>query len=189
MKPSVNVKYANIQGRRANQTPESDIPDEVKLAAAEAKQAERTRRNGRALAVWAAILVGLPFALPAVFYINGALTNHPLPIGVYPYLVMIFCIFAEVGGLILYIGSRNAGYLRKPIGWTALATALLPMLAAVLFQDYLVRFDGTNLNRPISVVVFIALLLTLLCMLALCVFAVLMLKRVFPKQPKPKPEA
>ena len=27
------------------------------------------------------------------------------------------------------------------------------------------------------------------CMLALCVFAVLLLNRVFPKQPKPEPEA
>ena len=189
MKTNITVKPCSYSGKRVNLTPESDIPEEVKIAAAEAKQAERTRKNGRALADWGMVLVGLPFVLPIVFFINGALTNHVPPIGLYPYLVMAFCVFSYVGGLILYIASRNAGYLRKPIGWTALATVLLPMLTAVLFQDYLVRFDGTNLNRPISVVVFIALLLTLLCMLALCVFAVLMLKRVFPKQPNPKPEA
>ena len=186
---NITVKHCPHAGKRVNQTPESDIPEEVKIAAAQAKQAERTRRKSRALAVWGTLLVGLPFVLPLVFFINGALTNHPLPIGVYPYLVMVFCVFAYVGGLILYIGSRNANYLRKPIGWTALATALLPMVATILFQGYLLRFDGTNLNRPVSFVVFVALLLTLLCMLALCVFAVLLLRRVFPKQPKPEPEA
>lgn len=188
MKTNITVKSCPYQGKRVNLTPESDIPEEVKIAAAQEKQAERTRRNGRTLAVWGTVLVGLPFVLPVVFYINGALTNYALPIGVYPYLVMVFCVFAYIGGLILYIGSRNANYLRKQIGWTALATALLPMVAAILFQDYLLRFDATNLNRPVSVVVFLSLLLTLLCMIALCAFAVLLLRRVFPKQPKPEPE-
>jgi hypothetical protein len=186
---NVTVKRCPHAGKRVNQTPESDIPEEVKQAAIEAKKTERSRRNGRALAVWGTILIGLPFVLPLVFFVNGALTNYPLPFVMYPYLVLVFYLFADVGGLILYIGSRNASYLRKPIGWTALATALLPMVAAVLFQDYLLRFDGTNLNRPVSFVVLIALLLTLLCMLALCVFAVLLLIRVFPKQSKPEPEA
>lgn len=189
MKTNITVKPCSYQGRRVNLTPESDIPEEVKLAVVEAKKADRTRRNGRALAVWAAVLVGLPFVLPLVFFINGALTNHSLPIGVYPYLVLTFGFFAKVGGLILYNASRNANYLRKPIGWTALATALLPFIAGIFFGDYLSRFVGANLNRPVSIVVFASLLLTLLCMIALCVFAVLMLKRVFPKQPKPEPEA
>ena len=189
MKTNITVKPCSYSGKRVNLTPESDIPEEVKIAAAEAKQAERTRRNERALAVWGTVLVGLPFVLPLVFFINGALTNHVPPIGLYPYLVMAFCVFSYVGGLILYIGSRNANYLRKSIGWTALATVLLPIIAAILYQDYLLRFDATNMNRPASIVIFVALLLTLLCMLALCVFAVLLLKRVFPKQPKPEPEA
>ncbi len=189
MKTNISVKPCSYPGRRVNQTPESDIPVEVKIAAAEVKKAERARRHSRALAVWGTIMVGLPFVLPVVFFINGALTNHPLPIMMYPYLVLVFYPLADIGGLILYIGSRNANCLRKPIGWTALATALLPTLAAILFQDYLVRFDVTHFNRPVTIVVFIALLLTLLCMLALCVFAVLMLIRVYPKQKNPEPEA
>jgi len=188
MKTRVTIKPCPCKGRRVNQTPESDIPEEVKLAATEAKKAERSRRNGRTLSVWSAVLVGLPFVLPVVFYINGALTNHPLPIGLYPYLVLTFGFFAEVGGLILYIASRNANYLRKPIGWTALATALLPLIAGIFFGDYISRFVGSNLNRPVSIVVFLALLLTLLCMIALCVFVVLMLRRVYSKPPKPEPE-
>ena len=189
MSTRVTVKPCPYMGKRVNLTPESDIPEEVKIAAAETKKAERRQSKSRALAVWGTVLVGLPFVLPLVFFINGALTNHPLPIGVYPYLVLLLSVFAKIGGLVLYIASRNANYLRKPISWTALATVLLPMVAAILFQDYLLRFDGTNLNRPMSFVVLIALLLTLLCMLALCVFAVLLLRRVFPKQPKPEPEA
>ena len=189
MKTNITVKPCSYSGKRVNLTPESDIPEEVKIATAEAKKTERARRNGRALAVWAAVLVGIPFVFPLVFYINGALTNHALPIGVYPYLVLVFGFFSEVGGLILYIASRNANYLRKPIGWTALATALFPLVAGILFGDYLGRFAANDMNRPISIVVFIALLLTLLCMIALCVFAVLMLRKVFPKQPKPEPEA
>ena len=189
MKTNITVKPCAYQGRRVNQTPESDIPEEVKIAAAEAKKAERTRRNGRALAVWGTVLVWLPFVLPLVFFINGALRNQTPPIGLYPYLVLAFHMFSDIGGLVLYLASRNANYLRKPIGWTALATPLLILFAAILFQDYLVRFDATNLNRPISVVVFVALLLMLFCMLALCAFAVLMLKRVFPKRPEPEPEA
>ena len=189
MKTTITVKFCSYMGRRVNRTPESDIPEEVKIAEAEAKKAKRTRRNSRVLTVWSTILAGLPFVLPVVFFINGALTNHPLPIMMYPYLVLVFYPLADIGGLILYIGSRNANCLRKPIGWTALATALLPTLAAILFQDYLVRFDVTHFNRPVTIVVFIALLLTLLCMITLCVFAVLLLVRVFPKQPKPEPEA
>ena len=189
MKTTITVKFCSYMGRRVNRTPESDIPEEVKIAEAEAKKAKRTRRNSRVLAVWGIILAGLPFVLPVVIFINGALTGHPLPIMMYPYLVLAFHVFSNVGGLILYLASRNANYLRKPIGWSALATALLPMLAAILFQDYLVRFDVTHFNRPVTIVVFIALLLTLLCMLALCVFAVLMLIRVYPKQKNPEPEA
>jgi len=187
MKTNNTVKPCLYPGKRENQPPESDIPEEVIIPAAETRKAKRTRRKSRTLAVWGTVLVGLPFVLPLVFFINGALTNHPLPIGVYPYLVMLFCVFAVIGGLVLYIGSRNANYLRKPIGWTALATALLPLFAAILYPDFLLRFDVKNLNRPVNVVVFIALLLALLCMLALCVFSVLLLRRVFPKQPKPKP--
>ena len=189
MKTIVTVKPCPYQGRRVNRTPESDIPEEVKQAAIEVKKADRARRHGRTLAVWAAVLIGLPFVFPLVFFVNGSLTNHALPIGVYPYLVMIFCIFAEVGGLILYIASRNANYLRKPIGWTALATFFFHLAATVVFQNYMVRFGSTQLNRPVGSTVLIALLLMFLGMLALCVFAVLMLKRVFPKQPKPEPES
>ena len=189
MKTNITVKPCSYSGKRVNLTPESDIPEEVKIAVAEAKQAERTRRNGRALAVWGTVLVGLPFVLPLVFFINGALTNHALPIGLYPYLVMAFCVFSYVGGLILYIGSRNANYLRKPIGWTALAIFIFHVTATAVFQNYLVRFDSTKLNHPSGFVVFVMLLLMLLCMLALCVFAVLLLIRVYPKQPKPEPDA
>ncbi len=189
MKTDISVKPCSCHGRRVNLTPESDIPEEVKIAAAETRKAERTRRNGRTLAVWGTVLVWLPFVLPTVFFINGALTNHTPPIGLYPYLLLAFHMFSNIGGPVLYLASRNANYLRKPIGWTALATPLLILFAAILFQDYLLRFNVTSLNRPISVVVFVALLLMLLCMVALCIFAVLMLKRVFSKQPKPELES
>ena len=189
MSTRVTVKPCPYMGKRVNLTPESDIPEEVKIAAAEAKKAERSRRKSRALAIWGAVLVGLPFVLPLVFYVNGALTNHPLPIGIYPYLVLMFSLFTKIGGLVLYIGSRNANYLRKPIGWTALATTLPTPIATILFGNTLMRFDTTNMNAPINIIVFLLLIITLLCMLALCVFAVLLLRRVFPKQPKPDPEA
>ena len=189
MKTNITVKFCSYMGRRVNRTPESDIPEEVKIAAAEAKKAERARRHSRALAVWGTIMVGLPFVLPVVFFINGALTNHPLPIMMYPYLVLVFFPLADIGGLILYIGSRNANCLRKPIGWTALATTLPTPIATILFGNTLMRFDTTNMNAPINIIVFLLLIITLLCMLALCVFAVLLLRRVFPKQPKPDPEA
>ena len=189
MSTRVTVKPCPYTGKRVNLTPESDIPEEVKIAAAEAKKAERSRRKSRALAIWGAVLVGLPFVLPLVFYVNGALTNHPLPIGIYPYLVLMFSLFTKIGGLVLYIGSRNANYLRKPIGWTALATTLPTPIANILYGGTLTRFDTTNMNAPINIIIFLLLIITLLCMLALCVFAVLLLRRVFPKQPKPDPEA
>ena len=189
MSTRVTVKPCPYMGKRVNLTPESDIPEEVKIAAAEAKKAERSRRKSRTLAVWGTVLVGLPFVLPLVFFINGALRNYPVPFIMYPYLVMVFCVFAYIGGLVLYIGSRNANYLRKPIGWTALATTLPTPIATILFGNTLMRFDTTNMNAPINIIVFLLLIITLLCMLALCVFAVLLLRRVFPKQPKPDPEA
>ena len=189
MSTRVTVKPCPYMGKRVNLTPESDIPEEVKIAAAETKKAERRQSKSRALAVWGMVLVGLPFVLPLVFFINGALTNHPLPIGIYPYLAMVFCVFSYIGGLVLYIGSRNANYLRKPIGWTALATTLPSPIATILYGGTLTRFDTTNMNAPINIIVFLLLIITLLCLLALCVFAVLLLRRVFPKQPKPEPEA
>lgn len=189
MSTRVTVKPCPYRGKRVNLTPESDIPEEVKIAAAEAKKAERTRRKSRALTVWGTVLIGLPFVLPLVFFINGALRNYPVPIGIYPYLVLMFSLFAKIGGLVLYIGSRNANYLRKPIGWTALATTLPSPIATILYGGTLTRFDTTNLNAPINIIVFLLLIIMLLCMIALCVFALLLLRRVFPKQPKPELEA
>lgn len=185
MKTKFTITTCPQKGRRMNLAPESDIPEAVKAETAAAKKTERLRKRGRVLSVWGVVFVGVPFLLPLVFFVHGAFSGHPLPVLLYPYLVLEFYLLSGIGGLLLYIASRSANVLRKPIGWTTLSIALLPMAASILFGNPLNRFDSRNLNRPVDAVILTALLVTLLCMVALCVFSILLIRRVFPRKPKP----
>lgn len=188
MRTRFTIQTCPQTGRRVNLTPESDIPEEVKAQIAAKKKAERNRERSRSLSVWSAVLVWLPFALPLMFFVHGAFTGHPLPILLYPYLVLVFCLSADIGGLLLYIASRKANYFRKPVGFLTLAIFLLPVVSNIIFGDYLLKFDYTRISKLSGVIVFAALLLTFFCMVALCVFSVLMLRKVFPRTSKPEQE-
>lgn len=184
MKTKCTITTCPHTGRRVNATPESDIPEEQALEIAAKEKAERNRRRSRSLSAAGTVLIGLPFVLPIVFYINGAYTNYPLPVLMYPCLMLVFSFLSVVGGFLLYLASRKANHLRKPIGWITLAAFLLPAMSNILFGDYLFKYDYTGFSKPVGLIILIALLLTLLCMLALGVFSILMLKKVFPKRPK-----
>jgi len=188
MKTKCTITTCPHTGWRVNATPESDIPEEQLLEIAAREKAERNRRRSRFLSVASAVLIGLPFALPLVFFINGARTNYPLPVLLYPFLVLVFSFLSVVGGLLLYLASRKANHLRKPIGWITLAAFLLPTIG-ILFGDYLFQYDYTSFSKPVGLIILITLLLTLLCMLALGVFSALMLKKVFPKRLKPESDS
>ena len=168
-----------------NLTPESDIPEVVKAEVAATKKAERLRKRSRVLSVWGIVFLWLPFVLPLVFFVRGAFSGHPLPVLIYPYLVLVFRPFSNIGGLLLYLASRAADYLRKPIGWLALSLPILSVASNVIFGGFLYRYDYTNLTKPAGIVILICLMVALLCMLALCVFSILLIKKVFPQKPKP----
>ena len=76
MSTRVTVKPCPYMGKRVNLTPESDIPEEVKIAAAETRKAERRQSKSRALAVWGTVLVGLPFVLPLGYWLGMALVHN-----------------------------------------------------------------------------------------------------------------
>ncbi len=134
------------------------------------------------LSIIGTILVYLPFLFAAVYFVHGALTGHPLPVLVFPMLVLIARFVSYIGGLILYFAARAAQYLRKSVGFTALAAVLLPIVSIILFAKPLAAVDPTSVGQVTGWIGLIFIAISLLCMLALCVLSVLMLIRVFRKE-------
>ena len=163
--------------------PLSPLPQHTP-ASATAPAAPR-KKHPKVLSIIGTILVYLPLLYAAVFFVHGALTRHPVPILMFPMLVLIARFFSYVGGLILYFAARAAQYLRKSIGFTALAALLLPIVSSILFAKPLAAIDPTSIGPVAGWIALICIAISLLCMLALCVFSVLMLIRVFRKTDPP----
>ncbi len=174
-------------GRRVNATPESDIPEEALLELAATQKAERTRKRSRALAVWSAILLWLPFALPLVYFMFIWFGGYSMPFVMYPILVLTFRILANVGSLLLYLTARAANAQRKVVGWLALALFILPIVTVALMGPAVLTYDFEHVSKLAGILALVTMALTLLNMVALNVFSVLLLKKVFPRQPKVKP--
>lgn len=181
MQNRITFNREQIRGRRVNATPESDIPEEVKAAKAAADKAERTRKRSRTLSVIASVFLWIPFIFPVPFYIHGGISGFPVPFALYPLLVMSIHSSANIGSLILYLASRAANALRKPIGWLALAIFLLPTVVTFVLGGNLTDIHPEDISKPAAFLLLIAIALSLLCMLAINVFSVLLLRKVFHK--------
>ena len=186
MRSSLVITTTPHTGRRVNATPESDIPETVKLELAAAQKAERARKRSRALSVWSAVLLWLPFALPFVYFIYFWLYAASAPFIMYPILVLFFRLLANVGSLLLYLTARAANALRKSVGWLALSLFILPIVTVALMGPAVFTYDFEHVSKLAGILALITMALTLLNMVALNVFSILLLKRVFPRQPKTK---
>ncbi len=187
MNAKLKITTSPYIGRRINATPESDIPEEVLLELAAAKKADRTRKRSRALAVWSAILLWLPFVLPLVYFIYFWFYAASAPLIMYPLLVLTFRVLANVGSLLLYLTARAANAQRKVVGWLALALFIIPIITLALMGPALFTYDFEHVSKLAGILALITLALTLLNMVALNVFSILLLKRVFPRRPKTEP--
>ena len=167
--------------------PLSPLPQHTP-AASTAPRAPR-KRHPKALSIIGTVLAYLPFLFAAVYFVHGAIIGHPLPVLMFPMLVLIARFVSYIGGLILYLAACAAQYLRKSVGYTALASALLPFVSIILFTKPLASIDPTSIGQVAGWIALICIAISLLCMLALCVFSVLMLVRVFQKANQPAAKA
>lgn len=201
MQYKANIDPKKIIGRRPNLAEKNTVADEIVSALSvppedmplpplsplpPTKPSPARKRNPKIGAVAGAILVFLPFLYPFVFFIHGSLTGYPMPVWVYPFFVLIARYLSNIGGLFLYLSARTVDFLRKPIGWVALASFILPMIGSVLLGGLFSRVEPGSISQARGWIGLCFVVAALLCMIALCVFCVLLLIRVFPKQ-KPEP--
>jgi hypothetical protein len=185
MDNKIIFRQTAARGCRVNAAPESDIPEEVLVGQAAMKKQASKRKKSRRLSIVATVFLWLPLIYPFVFFIHGALRGYPLPIVMYPYLVLYASLLSSIGGLLLYLAARAANTLRKPIGWTALALFVLPIISIAVFGNALYLFDYSAISAPRVMFVFVCLVLTLLCMIALGALSILLLIRVFQRKKEP----
>lgn len=145
------------------------------------------KRNPKVISIIGTVFIYLPVLFAAVYFVHGALTGQPLPVLMFPMIMLIVRFSSYIGGLILYFAARAARYLRKSIGFTTLAAVLLPIVSSFLYAKPLAAVDATSagLSPVAGWIALICVAISLLCMIALCVFSVLMLFRVFRKTESP----
>ena len=142
------------------------------------------KKNPKALSIVGTVFVYLPILFAVVYFIHGALTGQPLPVLMFPMLMLIARFASYIGGLILYFAARAAQYLKKSIGFTTLAAVLLPIVSSFILAKPLTSVNpaSAGVNPVAGWIALIFIAISLLCMLALCVFGVLMLIRAFSKR-------
>ncbi len=188
---TIKTDHKRIHGKRPNLSAQSGVADEIITALSNPAGPNiplsplPRKKNPRGGAVAAAILLFLPFVYPIVFFAHGVLSAHPLPVMMYPYLVLLARFVSNIGGLVLYLTARKASVLQKPIGWVALAAFLLPLVSTFLVGTQQIQVDPSSISPLRGGIAFYAVVIALLCMLALCVFCVLLLVRVFQKKKTP----
>ena len=189
MHKQVTFKRANIRGQRPNLSANHTVVDEIIYAFTNPQQEPplpplpRGKKNPQGGSIAAAILLFLPFLYPITFFVQGATTGHPLPVMMFPLLALMARFLSNVGSLVLYLTARTENFLRKSIGWVSLATLALPLASVLLFGKSQYMFNPiSDISKTRGLLALISVVFTLLCMIALCVFAVLMLARVFAKR-------
>ena len=201
MQYKANLDPRKIIGRRPNLAEQNTVADEIVSVLSVPPEdmplpplsplppttpSPARKRNPRIGAVAGTILVFLPLLYPLVFFIHGSLIGYPMPAWMYPYLVLIARYLSNIGGLFLYLSARSASFLRKPIGWVSFASFALPLIGSILLGGLIYSTEQGTISQTRGWIGICCLAVALLCMLALCVFSVLLLIRVFPKK-EPQP--
>lgn len=145
------------------------------------------KKNPKVLSIIGTVFVYLPILFAAVYFVYAALNGRPQPIWMFPMLMLIARFASYIGGLILYFAARAAQYLKKTIGFTTLAAVLFPFVSSFILAKPLTSVNPASAGvSPVAGwIALICIVISFLCMLALCVFAVLMLVRAFPKRAQP----
>ena len=194
MQKQVTFKRASIRGQRPNLSAQRKIANEV--VSALSVQLEETaqsplstlpathkrRRKPFGLAIAAAILLFAPLLYPSIFSIFGVLLGKTLPLGILLGFFLIASILSNIGSLLLYIAARRLHHLRASVGGFALALLVLQIDFILIFLHPSVTLSLNAVEHPSDIFALINLSLILLCMIALCVFSVLMLARLFKKK-------
>ena len=139
---------------------------------------------GKIFSMLAAALVFAPFVIAIVLMGLAYAQGYALSLFYYPIYVLAFRNYSLFGGLALYLAARKANKLRKPIGWIALANPLLTIPQFVYAYQRSAGKDIAQVSEWLAVANLVSMIASLLCMIALCVFAVLILVRVFAKRSK-----
>ena len=198
MRYKINLDPRRITGKRPNLAEQSSVADEIVTAFSSRQEQPVVPLSsaatgkpspwGRIFAIAAAVLLFAPFLIAIVLMILSGANGYALPAMMYPILALGFRNYSFLGGLILYLAARKANAFRKPAGWIALANVLVTIPYFVLALRYgtgretlSLAPDGLQIANAVSMIA------SLLCMLALCVFAVLMLARAFRKKKQELP--
>jgi len=198
MQYKINTDPKRILGKRPNLSDQNSVADEI-VTAFTSQQAQPTVPLsstasakpsvwGKILSIVALLLLFAPFLIPFGLMILSHIQGYDLPILMYPILVLAFRTYSLIGGLVLYLAARKVNHLRKSIGWVALANPLV----TIPFFFYAMEYS----KDPTAAALFTAGVKTLntissiasaICMVVLCVFAVVLLVRAFKKAAKPAP--
>lgn len=212
MQYKIHTDPKRLIGRRPNLAEEKSVTDEIVSAfsvppedmplpplsplpqhtpAASTPPRTPRKKHPKVFSIIGTVFIYLPFLFAAVYFVHGALTGQPLPALMYPMLVLIVRFSSYIGGLLLYLAARAAQYLRKSVGFTTLAAVLLPIVSAFIYAKPLAAVDPTSAGlSPVAFwIALTCIAISLLCMIALCVFSVLMLIRVFRKAEHPAVQA
>ena len=191
-KPIVVKK--NIRGKRNNLSAQTSVADEIVTPfTSQQKQpivpltpinSGKPSPWGKVFAIVGTMLSFTPFVISAAAVIFSRV-DWFFTVSFFLLGAIAFRMFSFIGGVILYLAARQINAFRKPVGWIALihpTLALLVTLVSASIQShtdlYVRTSDGMNIVSYVSLFIF------LLCMIALCVFAVKLLIRAFKKPKK-----
>jgi len=183
----------NIRGKRKNLSAQNSVADEIVTPFTSQQEqpivpltpinSGKPSPWGKVFAIVGAMLSFTPFVISAAAVIFSRL-DWFFTVSFFLLGAIAFRMFSFIGGVILYLAARQINAFRKPVGWIALThptLALLVTLVSASIQShtdlYVRTSDGMN------IVFYVSLFIFLLCMIALCVFAVKLLIRAF-KRPK-----
>jgi len=193
MHRQIDFDPRHIIGKRPNLSAQNSVADEIVLAFSDPQQepplpplsavSGKPSVWGKFFGVLSAILLFAPFLISIVLMIVSATQGYAMPALMFLLMVLAFRNYAVGGGLFLYLSARSANALRKPIGWIALANALLtiPFYIFVLQRSY-DRASAVPVSQLSRVLFTATAAVSVLCMLALCVLCVILLFRIFRKK-------
>ena len=190
-KPIVVIK--NIRGKRENLSAQNSVADEIvsvlsvspedmplaplsPLPPVAPRPARRRKPIG--LAIAAPILLFAPFLCFAVFYFLGLILGSVLPIEILMAILIFTGNLSIFGGLLLYLAARRIQYLRMSVGWFSLLLLVFQIDFCIVFLNKDVAFIMNPAGVPTFTFAVIICTLILICMIALCVFSIMMLVRL-----------
>lgn len=192
MQYKIHTDPKRITGKRPNLSAQNTVADDIVTAFTSQQEQPIVPLSstatgkpspwGKIFGTLAAALVFAPFVIAVVLMIMASAQGYALYLIYYPIYVLAFRNYSIFGGLALYLAARKANKLRKPIGWIALANPLLTIPQFVYAYQRSAGKDIAQVSEWLAVANLVSMIASLLCMIALCVFAVLMLARVFAKR-------